>query len=280
MRDFVKIATDYAKGAVADKKRKRHGKLIRIGTEVFGDGLLAVRLPFIAISALVPWWIAWLTRRAALWQVLDNRRIAAEMLETQIATRAEPARRAAAERERLVNRIEGQAFLDRTRAARPTAVEVMDELSRRLPDGTYLEKLAIEEERQALLVAARTQADGVLEQARDRLAEIEQRQVSIGEQELGLARREERLRLNEALIKARRDSLSQEFRDQFEHELQEKGARIAQLEKQRETLHGRVDRLQLELDEFNDLRDRLGVFVALNGVVPVVVACSLGDPVE
>ena len=37
--------------------------LIRIGTEVFGDGLLAVRLPFIAISALVPWWIAWLTRR-------------------------------------------------------------------------------------------------------------------------------------------------------------------------------------------------------------------------
>lgn len=117
---------------------------------------------------------------------------------------------------------------------------------------------AIEEERQALLVAARTQADGVLAQARDRLAEIEQRQVSIGEQELGLARREERLRLNEALIKARRDSLSQEFRDQFEHELQEKGARIAQLEKQRETLHGRVDRLQLELDEFNDLRDRLG----------------------
>lgn len=95
--------------------------------------------------------IAVVALAAALWQVLDNRRIAAEMLETQIATRAEPARRAAAERERLVNRIEGQAFLDRTRAARPTAVEVMDELSRRLPDGTYLEKLAIEEERLTLL---------------------------------------------------------------------------------------------------------------------------------
>ena len=38
-----------------------------------------------------------------------------------------------------------------SRAARPTAVEVMDELSRRLPDGTYLEKLAIEDERLTLL---------------------------------------------------------------------------------------------------------------------------------
>ncbi|MDC7805509.1 glycosyltransferase family 39 protein [Luteimonas sp BLCC-B24] len=37
--------------------------LIRVGTELFGDGLLAVRLPFITISALVPWWIVWLTRR-------------------------------------------------------------------------------------------------------------------------------------------------------------------------------------------------------------------------
>ena len=117
---------------------------------------------------------------------------------------------------------------------------------------------AIEEERQALLAAARTLAEGVLAQARDRLAEVEQRQIAIGEQELGLARREERLRLNEALLKARRESLSNEIRDQFEHELQQKVARIGQLEKQREDLHGRVDRLQTELDEFNDLRDRLG----------------------
>ena len=91
---------------------------------------------------------------------------------------------------------------------------------------------AIEEERQALLAAARTLAEGVLAQARDRLAEVEQHQIAIGEQELGLARREERLRLNEALLKARRESLSNEIRDQFEHELQQKVARIGQLEKQ------------------------------------------------
>ena len=39
MRDFVKIATDYAKGAVADKKRKRHGKLIRQAAQRFLDDL-------------------------------------------------------------------------------------------------------------------------------------------------------------------------------------------------------------------------------------------------
>lgn len=39
MRDFVKIATDYARAAVADKKRKRHGKLIRQAAQRFLDDL-------------------------------------------------------------------------------------------------------------------------------------------------------------------------------------------------------------------------------------------------
>ena len=116
----------------------------------------------------------------------------------------------------------------------------------------------IEEERQTLLSAARTLGERLLAQAKDRLAEVEQRQIAIGEQDLELTRREDRLRLNEALLKARRESLTKEIRDQFEHELQAKATRIAQLEKQREDLHGQVDGLQSELDEFNDLRDRLG----------------------
>jgi general secretion pathway protein L len=41
--------------------------------------------------------------------------------------------------------IEGQAFLDRTSAERPSTVELINELSKRLPDSTYLEKLAIED---------------------------------------------------------------------------------------------------------------------------------------
>ncbi|MCB9610433.1 MAG: AAA family ATPase [Polyangiaceae bacterium] len=130
-------------------------------------------------------------------------------------------------------------------------VEALESRRQQLP-------FAIEEERQALLAAARQVAEGVLAQAKDRLMEVEQRQIAIGEQELGLGRRDERLRLNEALLKARRESLSNEIRDQFEHDLQEKAARIGKLEKQRDDLHDRIDRLQAELDEFSDLRDRLG----------------------
>ena len=88
---------------------------------------------------------------ATLWQVLDNRREAADAFERAIAVRSAPARQAAAQRQQLQGLIDGQAFLDRARAARPTAVEIIDELSRRMPDGTYLEKLAIETERLTLI---------------------------------------------------------------------------------------------------------------------------------
>ena len=87
----------------------------------------------------------------ALWQVLHNRTQAADALEQRLERDAAPARRAAAQRQQLVSLIEGQAFLDNARRARPAAVEVIDELARRLPDGTYLEKLAIEEERLTLI---------------------------------------------------------------------------------------------------------------------------------
>ena len=47
--------------------------------------------------------------------------------------------------------VSGQAFLDRSRAARPTTVEILDELSRLLPDGTWLEKVAIEGDQLVLI---------------------------------------------------------------------------------------------------------------------------------
>lgn len=88
---------------------------------------------------------------ATLWQLLDNRREAADAFEQAIARRAAPARLAAAQRQQLQGLIDGQAFLDQARAARPTAVEIIDELSRRLPDGTYLEKLELADERLTLI---------------------------------------------------------------------------------------------------------------------------------
>lgn len=88
---------------------------------------------------------------ALLWQLLANRRAAASALQQTISAQAEAGRRAATQRQQLLNLIEGQAFLDQARASRPTTIEIVDELSRRLPDGTYLEKLAIEDEQLMLI---------------------------------------------------------------------------------------------------------------------------------
>ena len=88
---------------------------------------------------------------AAFWQVLENRRDSAEAFTTQVETRAVQARSVAAQRQQLVDIVEGAAFLDRARAARPTTVEILDELSRRLPDNTYLEKVGIEGDRLLLI---------------------------------------------------------------------------------------------------------------------------------
>lgn len=90
--------------------------------------------------------VALLGLAAAMWQVLDNRRAAIKDLQQTIARNANAARQAATQRQELADLIEGQAFLDRTRAARPSTVQIIDELSRRMPDSTYLEKLAIEDE--------------------------------------------------------------------------------------------------------------------------------------
>ena len=88
---------------------------------------------------------------ATAWQVLDNRRASAAAFEAQVESRAVQARVVAMQRQQLVDTVEGAAFLDSARAARPTTVEVLDELTRRLPDSTYLEKVSIEGDRLLLI---------------------------------------------------------------------------------------------------------------------------------
>jgi len=105
--------------------------------------------------------VAALALVAAAWQVLQNRRAAAERFAAGVEAKAADARRVAAQRQRLADLVEGAAFLDRTRAARPTALEVMDELSRRLPEGTYLEKLSIEDDR-LLLIGLSSEASALV----------------------------------------------------------------------------------------------------------------------
>ncbi|ACB92215.1 general secretion pathway protein GspL [Xylella fastidiosa subsp. fastidiosa] len=77
--------------------------------------------------------------------LLNNRIRVAEQLRLQVQAQASSARRVAAERQRLVTLIEGVRFLDERRTLRPKVIEVWEELSRRLPNGTYLEKFAIED---------------------------------------------------------------------------------------------------------------------------------------
>ena len=105
--------------------------------------------------------IALLALFACAWQILDNRRQAASIFATQVEARANQARAVAVQRQRLVDVVEGAAFLDRSRASLPTTVEVMDEVSHRLPDNTYLEKLSIEGN-QLLLIGLSPEASSLV----------------------------------------------------------------------------------------------------------------------
>lgn len=88
--------------------------------------------------------VALLAVALGLAQVLDNRRAAAAQLQAEVATRSMQAREVSILRQRLVDAVEGGAYLQAQRNARPSVIEVMDALAQRLPDGTYLEKVAIE----------------------------------------------------------------------------------------------------------------------------------------
>ena len=106
--------------------------------------------------------VAVVATAAALWQVLDNRRAAAAAFEAEVAQAATRARGASTQRQALVDLVEGMAFLQAARDARPTTVEVMDELARRLPDSTYLEKLSIEDTR-ILLIGLSSEAPSLIQ---------------------------------------------------------------------------------------------------------------------
>jgi general secretion pathway protein L len=84
---------------------------------------------------------------AGLWQILNNRTAAADALETQANQRVQQARRVSEQKKQLIDLVEGMRFLQTTRSGRPTTVEVLDELSRRLPDNTYVEKVSVEGDR-------------------------------------------------------------------------------------------------------------------------------------
>ena len=75
-------------------------------------------------------------------------RIEFEMLQGMAV---EQARAVSARRQQLVEAVEGAAWLQARRNGRASSVEVIDALSSRIPDGAYLEKLAIEGQQLTLI---------------------------------------------------------------------------------------------------------------------------------
>ena len=106
-----------------------------------------------------PWrrrnWLLALTALLALalgmGQLLDNRRAAADALQKDMASREAGARVLAAQRQRLLDGMEGAAYLRAQRAARPSSVELLDALAQRLPEGTWLEKVSVEGDQLTLI---------------------------------------------------------------------------------------------------------------------------------
>jgi general secretion pathway protein L len=88
---------------------------------------------------------------AGMAQVLANRRAAADAFAAKVEALAPRARSAALARQQLQDLADGMRFLQQQRAARPTTVEILAELTRRLPADTYLEKLTVEDGRITLI---------------------------------------------------------------------------------------------------------------------------------
>jgi general secretion pathway protein L len=95
------------------------------------------------------------------WLLLDNRRAAVDALQAQVQARAGQARVVAGERQQLADLVEGASFFERERARRPTAIEVWNELTQRLPAGTYLEKFSMEG-RQLQLIGLSNEASSLV----------------------------------------------------------------------------------------------------------------------
>lgn len=103
-------------------------------------------LPNLALAAL-----ALVATGFALAQLLHNRQQALAELETRVAGEVEQARAVSLQRQQLVDLIEGRSHVEALRKQRPAAVEVLDELARRLPDNTWIDKLAIDNDRLLLI---------------------------------------------------------------------------------------------------------------------------------
>lgn len=106
--------------------------------------------------------VALIALGGGLWQILHNREAATDAFEVIAKQRSAQAKKVSAEKKQLVDLVEGLRFLQQTRNGRPSTVEVLDELSRRLPDNTYVEKVSIEGDK-ILIIGLSSEAPRLVE---------------------------------------------------------------------------------------------------------------------
>jgi general secretion pathway protein L len=80
---------------------------------------------------------------AALWLMLGNRREAYAATEARVAATRAEALQVRRTRNALKGSVAASTFLARKRGEQPTMLELMDDLTKRIPDSTWLEKITI-----------------------------------------------------------------------------------------------------------------------------------------
>lgn len=116
----------------------------------------------------------------------------------------------------------------------------------------------IEAKRQQLLKEAEEEANLIRAEAQTFADEIRQDKVALGIGLTDLARREERLRSDEDLLKAKRKAFDEDVEDAIAQECDAQQDELAKLRKRLEVKTDEVDRLQQELDDLADLREAAG----------------------
>jgi DNA repair exonuclease SbcCD ATPase subunit len=116
----------------------------------------------------------------------------------------------------------------------------------------------IVQRRKELLEEARHEAAQLLEAARQQAASLEQKEAELALQDVSLKRREDKIRVEEEVLRVRQRNLQEDARLHAKDLLEEKETDIARHLREIDRLRKVVSRQQSELDELDALRQATG----------------------
>lgn len=116
----------------------------------------------------------------------------------------------------------------------------------------------MDKERAALLAQARLDAQALVASAEEHVASLHERELKLNTLALELNKRNDRLQMDEELLRVRRESLTEEVRENFQRGLKDKEEQLQRANKEVDKLHRKVDQQQAEIDGLENLRDQVG----------------------